>query len=353
MQELYRIIDANINRACEGMRVVEEVARFIIGDEELARKIKESRHRISHGANLFPQKPDEFIIYRDVEGDVGAELSVPTEKTRDDYRQVIFANIKRVQQATRVIEEFGKIISPQAAEVFKAARYQSYILEKEMIALFQPKPLNINLYVITGEKFALGRPIPQIVSAAIQGGAQVIQLREKGWSDNKLITIGKEIRNITRSKGILFIVNDRVDIARVLDADGVHLGQDDMPIQEARKILGPGKIIGLSTHSYEQAMQAQEMNVDYIGVGPVFPTNSKINPSPVVGLELVKKVSKMIKIPFVAIGGINKLNAAEVLQAGASNIAVISAVMSASNVTKATKELTDIISRERRQRLNK
>ena len=341
-ENLYRIIDANLNRASEGLRVVEEVARFILEKEELSGKAKAMRHLIAKGANTFPLEPGEFIIYRDAQGDIGANLVVPSEKERSDFKSVISANIKRVQQASRVLEEFGKVISPEAAEIFKEVRYGSYTLEKEILNYYIKKPA-IELYVIISEELSVGRSVIQVAAEAIAGGAQAIQLREKNWPVRQLLEVGKEIRKLTSDKKVLFIMNDRVDVAIAVDADGVHLGQDDMPFQEAKRILGPGKIIGLSTHSLEQAIEAQKLGADYIGVGPVYPTNSKADLSPIVGLDLVSRVSKNVTIPFVAIGGINKNNVEQVIKAGAPGIAVITAVTGAKDITGAAKELNDQI----------
>ncbi len=194
------------------------------------------------------------------------------------------------------------------------------------------------LYVILDKKCQRGRSFLETAQAAIRGGADVIQLRDKELSTKELIQQGIPVRELTRQTGTVFIVNDRVDVAVALQADGIHLGQDDLPIETAKKILGFQVLIGKSTHSLEQALTAEREGADYIGVGPVFATPTK--PSyPPVGLELVKEVSERIKIPFVAIGGIDVRNIQEVLDKGAVNIAVVRAVVGAENVEEAAWQL--------------
>lgn len=200
---------------------------------------------------------------------------------------------------------------------------------------------NFGLYVITGQRFAKGRALIEIVRQALQGGAAIIQLREKEFSAKELMLAGAKIKELCHSYGAKFIVNDRVDVAAALDADGVHLGQDDLPIAFARQILGGSKIIGISTHSLEQALQAQADGADYIGVGPVFATQSKTDVCAPVGLELVRQVTPVIRIPYVAIGGIKLHNVEQVLEAGAKNIAVISEVVGANDITATARALAE------------
>ena len=166
---------------------------------------------------------------------------------------------------------------------------------------------DLQLYVITDRSVIGDKALIHIVVAAIEGGAEVIQLRDKNVSARELVEIGKELRALCRDKGVLFIINDRPDIAVALDCDGVHLGQDDLPIEAARRVVGPDRIIGVSTHSLDQAVQAQEQGADYIGVGPIFATPTKKDYKPV-GLKLISQVKEKLTIPFVAIGGINEDN---------------------------------------------
>lgn len=201
------------------------------------------------------------------------------------------------------------------------------------------------LYVILDRKSQRGRSFLETARAAIRGGADVIQLRDKELSAKELIRQGTPVRKLTRQTGTLFIVNDRLDVAVALQADGVHLGQDDLPIDSAKRILGPKVLIGKSSHSMEQALEAEREGVDYIGVGPVFATPTKPSYLPV-GLEWVKEVSERIKIPFVAIGGISAGNIKQVLESGATNVAVVRSVAGAENIEEAARALKKIMTKK-------
>lgn len=194
------------------------------------------------------------------------------------------------------------------------------------------------LYAITDLK----REDPEIIrkiEAALAGGVDVIQLRSKHLSDRSLIDLGMKILKITRRMKKLFIVNDRLDLMKVIDADGVHLGQDDLPIQVARKLIrDPKKIIGVSTHSLQQATKAQKEGADYIGFGPIFTTPTKPDYPPV-GLTEVRKVAKKIKIPMVCIGGIDRMNLGSVRFVGGSRVAVVRAIFEAVDPYEAAKDL--------------
>src|SRR3990167_7528226 len=193
------------------------------------------------------------------------------------------------------------------------------------------------LYVITESAISRGRSNEFVVKEAIKGGAKIIQLREKQWDKNRIREEAIKLLKICRKNNALFIVNDYVDVALEIGADGVHLGQSDMSISEARKICGNKLIIGLSTHSIKQAVKADKEDVDYITIGPIFKTRVK---DYTVGPEIIKEILKKIKKPLIAIGGINKDNIVEVLSQGAKSVAVISAVVAANNIEQAAKELT-------------
>lgn len=199
---------------------------------------------------------------------------------------------------------------------------------------------DFKLYVIVDKKACGQRDLVYVAKEAIAGGADVIQLRDKEAATKTLIENGRSIRALTRKTEVLFIINDRSDIAKAVDADGVHLGQDDLPIEVARSILGRGKIIGLSTHSLLQAKAAQKNGADYIGVGPIFTTPTKPEYK-AVGVDLIKKVRGEIEIPFVAIGGIDESNIDEILAAGASRVAVVRAVCGAKDIRGAARYLKE------------
>ena len=196
------------------------------------------------------------------------------------------------------------------------------------------------IYGITAEEYSLGRSNFEVVKAMIEGGIKIIQYREK---ENKTLRKQFEeclkIRELTRKNNVLFIVNDHIDIAQMVGADGIHLGQDDISIKEARKIFKG--IIGLSTHSTEQARKAVEDGSDYIGVGPIYHTKTKKNVCPAVGLEYLKYVAGNIKIPFVAIGGIKEHNIKEVISLGAKTIAVVTEITGSKDIQGMIKKLHD------------
>nr|1XI3_A Chain A, Thiamine phosphate pyrophosphorylase [Pyrococcus furiosus]1XI3_B Chain B, Thiamine phosphate pyrophosphorylase [Pyrococcus furiosus] len=196
----------------------------------------------------------------------------------------------------------------------------------------------LKLYVITDRRL---KPEVESVREALEGGATAIQMRIKNAPTREMYEIGKTLRQLTREYDALFFVDDRVDVALAVDADGVQLGPEDMPIEVAKEIA-PNLIIGASVYSLEEALEAEKKGADYLGAGSVFPTKTKED-ARVIGLEGLRKIVESVKIPVVAIGGINKDNAREVLKTGVDGIAVISAVMGAEDVRKATEELRKIV----------
>lgn len=201
-------------------------------------------------------------------------------------------------------------------------------------------PAMWRLYVITDERVGRGRSHLQIAEGAIRGGADAIQLRDKEASGGRLFGVALGLRRLTRETKIPFIVNDRLDVALAVDADGVHVGQDDLPASVARRILGPGKILGVSAETVEEALAAQKDGADYLGVGPVFEARgTKADAGAPLGLELIARIRKGCSLPIVAIGGINAENARSVREAGADAVAVISAIASADDIARAASHL--------------
>ena len=198
------------------------------------------------------------------------------------------------------------------------------------------------LYVVTDPQAQKGRSHLQVLTEAIQGGARVVQLRDKLASDEVLAALGKKVREVCNRWGALLIINERVAVARAVDADGLHIGQEDFSISEARKRMGPGRLLGVSTHNLVQAKKAQAEGADYIGVGPIFSTPTKPDYRPV-GVELIQQVRESVTIPFVAIGGINLTNVEEVLAAGAYSIAVVRAVVAQEDVLGAAKKFKAVL----------
>jgi thiamine-phosphate diphosphorylase len=207
---------------------------------------------------------------------------------------------------------------------------------------------NWHLYVITDEQLSKGRSHLEIARLAIDDGVDVIQLRNKTASSLKLYEDALSIRKITKESKVFFIVNDRLDIALAVDADGVHVGQKDLPANVARRLIGENKILGVSAETIEEAIQAENYGADYLGVGPIFEARStKPDAGEPKGLLLLKNIRQKCQIPIIAIGGINQMNAGATIQAGADVIAVISAIVSADDIAAATRELREIVVNER------
>lgn len=199
-----------------------------------------------------------------------------------------------------------------------------------------------DIYAITGEQYSLGRTNLQVVAELIAAGIKVIQYREKEKSLADQLHECQEIRQMTRAAGVTFIINDHIDLALLVDADGVHIGQDDLPVAQVRKLLGPNKIIGLSTHSPAQAQAALVAGVDYIGVGPIFPTQTKKDKT-AVGLEYLKYVVEHIPLPHVAIGGIKPDNLLQVVEAGAQCVCLVTGIVSTPDIQARVVEIRQLM----------
>lgn len=210
--------------------------------------------------------------------------------------------------------------------------------------------MNIDLYVITDETLSLGRSHVEVTRQAVAGGTTAIQLRDKSLSPGDMARVGREIRTITQEAGALFIVNDRLDVALACGADGVHLGQDDIPCGTARQLVPPGFIIGVSAGTVEEAVDAEQAGADYVAASPVFSTGSKADAGPGQGLSLVTEMRSAVRIPVIGIGGIGSGNAAAVIAAGADGLAVISAVVSQPDIAAAARNLRAIVVRAKRKR---
>lgn len=205
------------------------------------------------------------------------------------------------------------------------------------------KKLDLSLYVITDRLLSRGRSHREVVASAIAGGATCIQLREKDLSTRELYVTAEDLRRLTREKGVTFIVNDRLDVALAVGADGVHLGPDDLPFTAARRLMPPDMILGVSAGNLKDALEAQRMGANYLGVGSVFATATKADAGEPIGLEGLSHICRRVSIPVVGIGGINASNARSVMEAGAAGVAVISSVVAASDIASAARELFEIV----------
>ena len=200
------------------------------------------------------------------------------------------------------------------------------------------------IYIITDEVLSQGRTHLEIASATIDAGAMVIQLRDKTASGLRLYNIARDIRELTRERKVAFIMNDRIDIALAVDADGVHVGQQDIPAKQARQLIGPYRILGVSASSLEEALDAEKLGADYLGVGPIFEARStKADAGSPKGLELITQINDHCHLPIIAIGGINLTNIKDVIRGGASGAAVISAIVSAESIEAETSKFLKAI----------
>ncbi|HHT02198.1 MAG TPA: thiamine phosphate synthase [Firmicutes bacterium] len=196
-----------------------------------------------------------------------------------------------------------------------------------------------DVYLITGQELSRGRTTPQVVEAALRAGVRVVQLREKDMSTRELLTLGQTVRALTRRFGAELIVNDRVDVALAIGADGVHVGQADMPLPYVRRCLPAHMYVGVSVSNGEQVGVAEQAGADYLGVGPIFPTGSKSDTDPVLGLDGLRAIRAQTSLPIVAVGGITIINAQDVIQAGADCVSVISALTAADDIIAAAEAL--------------
>jgi thiamine-phosphate pyrophosphorylase len=335
--DLGRILDASANRAGEGLRVVEDYVRFVLDDPALCRRIKEARHRL--GVAIRGLDLEALVAARDTRGDVGTHIMTVTEQTRENPRAVLSANFRRTAEALRTLEEYGKLIDPWLAGRFEVLRYDVYTLEKLTLTAVQSyRALGAaRLMVLVGGLPTLG-DLTWIVGEALAGGADVIELREKGLTDREWLRRAQEVRLLTTQVRARLILNDRADLARLAGADGVHLGQDDLVLRDARRIVGPAALIGVSTHNPAQLDQAVLAGASYLGVGPVFPSTTK-DFSGLAGLDYVRHAAQTTTLPWFAIGGINEENVDAVLAAGATRIAVGAAVVAAERPREAAAGL--------------
>ena len=320
------ILDASANRAREALRVIEDYCRFVLDDEFLTRQLKEKRHELSEVLYSLMRGNLEA---RETTRDVGTSISTTRENERRSLVGVVEANCKRLQEALRSLEEYGKIHNPSLARRIETLRYDSYTLERVILLGVgsRQRLADVRVYVLLTGSLCTGA-LDWTIKEAAAGGARMFQLREKDLPDRLLLERARQVRRWTRQEEALFIMNDRPDIGLLAEADGVHVGQEELPVKEVRRILGPEGLVGVSTHTVAQARQAILDGASYIGVGPVFASKTKKFKEHA-GLGFVREVSSETTLPVFAIGGIALENIDEVVQAGALRVAVSNAVCSA------------------------
>ncbi|MFH1169915.1 MAG: thiamine phosphate synthase [Chloroflexota bacterium] len=344
---LLRMVDANLNRIGEGLRFLEDTARLLLNDAALTRQLKEMRHELVEGGWQFQQR---LLQARDSEGDVGAGPEETGENRQEGLPVALVANARRVQEALRVVEELAKApgtgLDPGK---FKRARFSLYAVERTLLSrlLCRDRAKGVaGLYVVVDTTALKGRRHADVTEQAIRGGAKVIQLRDKFLGKRELLPIAQELKEVCAGHNVLFIMNDYLDVALAVGADGLHVGLDDLPVKTARRLLPIDTLLGATVHTVEQAVEAQADGADHIAVSAIYPTGSKETEEVVVGLERLHQVRQAVDLPLVAIGGIKQENVEQVMAAGADAVAVISAVLGADNVETAARQLSDRIRSE-------
>jgi thiamine-phosphate pyrophosphorylase len=274
---------------------------------------------------------------------VGTSVTLPSEQERAGAAAVVEANFKRVEQALRTLEEFAKTLSAAAAAKLEQLRYRVYTLERAtgITRGSLERLAESRLYVLVdgGESEAL---FGQLVSSLVEARVSIIQLRDKRLADRELVARARLLGELVRATPTLFVMNDRPDLAVLAEADGVHVGQEELAVKDARRIVGPRALVGASTHSLEQARAAVLDGADYIGVGPTFPSGTK-EFTHFTGTELLAAVAAEIRLPAFAIGGVTADNLPEVLAAGFDRVAVSGAVTGARDPAAAARRLVEML----------
>ena len=332
-----QLIDANLDRAREGLRVMEDWCRFGLKRSDFSIQIKDWRQQLGvHHHNIYRKA-------RLTSNDPAMGVSHPLQQVRTTPESVFIANSSRVQEALRVIEEFTRTTDPRLCEIATKIRYKAYEIELKVLntseGIEKKKTLkDCSVYLITTNR----RNLEEVVLQALKAGVKIVQYREKFLHDNEKISQAKCLASLCKEYNSLFVVNDRIDIALAVDADGIHLGQEDIPTQIARELLGTEKIIGRSTHCLEDIKNAEMEGCDYIGIGPIFPSETKKQLNPI-GIDYLKKGLSETLLPAFAIGGINNSNIRKLNKINNLRIAVSNAIINSNDPFSKTEELIKLI----------
>ncbi len=335
----YRIVDANFNRAREALRVMEEYCRFALNCGPLSGRAKQLRHELSAAVGMLDA--GSLLASRDTLGDVGVGQKIENQLERDTLKDSFTAGAKRLTEALRALTETIQAEDKKAAAMIERLRYEAYTLEKDIVLFAEPaeKFKRVRLYIVITS--SLPAEVLALASQCAIGGADCIQLRAKEIPDDRLFALAVEFVDICREMGTLSIINDRADIAAAAGADGVHLGQNDLPVEQARRLQLTPLIVGKSTHSPKELDAATAALPSYVSLGPVFATPTKPK-TDVAGLDYVRHGLETLSdagIGHVAIGGITRDNVEQVVRAGAERIAVCSAITHAPDPADACRRL--------------
>ncbi len=342
---LLRILDAAANRAREGLRVIEDWVRFALDDAHLTECLKQLRHDLATALAHIPW--EQRLAARETQADVGTDITTQSEHNRGKLIDVLTANFLRLQESLRSLEEFGKIIDPSIGIAIEQLRYRAYTIQRatDSTRVGLERLATARLYVVLDGRSSV-EEFQRTAQGLIEAGVDVLQLRDKRLADRELIDRARRLRRLTGGTATLLIINDRPDLAALAQADGVHVGQEELSVKDARSIVGPDALIGVSTHLIEQARQAVLDGANYIGAGPTFPSGTKqFDRFP--GLELLRAVAGEIGLPAFAIGGITRENLGQVKSAGFRRIALSGAIIGAEDPVQAVKEIRAELSTEK------
>lgn len=343
MNDLFRIIDANTNRASEGIRVLEDIARFSLDNESLSRSLKDLRHRLRTALDELSISQSQLLMSRDTTNDVGTTITTTSESNRSDgFVDLITAASKRSQEAVRVLEESAKVLGHSGAP-FESIRYTLYDLQRDLVALVSKPAANWSVCVLLTQSLCIHHNPDQVMLDIARAGAQCVQIREKDMDADAFYEYALKMTKLGHELNLAIIINDRTDIALAVGADGVHLGQHDLPIHAVRSMLGSTKLIGRSCATTAQLHEAFDHGADYCGLGPVYTSTTKAKPS-LSGLETLSQAMDDPRLntkPMLAISGINQSNIAPIASIGFPGVAVSSAVCSAVDPYESCKAIVD------------
>jgi len=334
---LLRVLDAAANRAREGLRVIEDWVRFAWDDAHLTDCLKRIRHDLT--AILIRVPWQRRLAARETQADVGTGITTLSEHNRETIQDVLIANFLRLQESLRSLEEFGKILDPAVGREVERLRYRTYTVQRaiDSTRVGLERLAVARLYVLLDGRSS-AEEFQRLAEALIEAGVDVVQFRDKRLTDRELIERARCLRRLTRGTATLLVINDRPDLAALTQADGVHVGQEELSVKDVRSIVGPDALIGVSAHSIEQARQAVLDGANYLGVGPTFPSGTKrFDRFP--GVELLRAVAAEIRMPAFAIGGITRENLNQVKSAGFTRIAVAGAILTDEDPVRAAKEI--------------
>ena len=343
MTDVLRLMDANANRARETIRVMEDAARFLLDDAELSQALKSLRHDLAAALAGV----DGLDAWRNTPGDVGTAATTESEYRREGAWGVATAASKRLGEALRSLEEYSKTLGPDAADVptaLEQIRYRGYDLQQRLLKrLGTGRPAQWRLCVLLTADLCPDGDWRRVAEQALAGGADCLQLREKNLDAGPLRERAAQLVELAHAAGASVVINDRPDVALVTGADGVHLGQDDLSVTDARRLVGHRLLIGVSTGHLPEVDAAAEAGADYVGAGPMFTTNTKAKDH-LAGPTYVQKLRNAHpRLPHLAIGGITPDNARDVIDAGARGLAVSSAVCGADDPADVCQRLVEIV----------